>query len=306
MNTESSKIKGQNRAIIVMLVINDLGALPQIAIESVLRVSDSDIIIGYINKSDIANLSQFTELEFLDLTEDALRLELKLERDRYRSFDEDYFFQLVQLKWCLINRILNTNPDFHVIYSDLDVLWVKNVSQLIGESFKTLKDAHVLIQSYTANPANPRLCMGIVAFRNSFESRDILEKCIELHKSMLQSNPRIGDDDVITHYYKNSEHTSNIRELPQVMFPVGNLLNLYSRKNLYPALHAETPYVFHANHVVGLQKKIELLEIFSKNQSIPLQSISLRHRLYLKILVRLRFAKYNLKQTIYFLQRLER
>jgi hypothetical protein len=100
--------------------------------------------------------------------------------------------------------------------------------------------------------------MGFVAIRNSESSLKLVQSCAQIHNQMLELNPRTGDDDVISKYYVDNSYTNSILQLPQGLFPVGNFANLFSRKNLFPGLAPYKPYIFHANFVVGMRKKIHL------------------------------------------------
>jgi hypothetical protein len=104
--------------------------------------------------------------------------------------------------------------------------------------------------------------MGFVAFRNDFNSRDFIEQSAKRHKLELQSNSRIGDDDIATLLYVEREYPSWIYELPQTTFPVGVSLNLFRGKGVFPGLIAQEPFIFHANFVVGLSNKILLMKLF--------------------------------------------
>jgi len=294
MVDSSSSIGLESPSVIALLVINDLKLLPKLVIESIQNVTNSKIFVGYINDSDILQLKTFRNLEFIDLSKEATYLNLLSVNGNYRSFDEDSFFSLVQLKWPLIQKLMQLCPESNIIYTDVDVLWVRDASQLVSDSFSVLSRAHILIQSFTLSPTAPRLCMGFAAFRNSAEARSIVEKCTDLHKSLLIQNPRVGDDDVMTEYFLTSGYPESIHQLPQSTFPVGNMLNLFSKKSLYPALHPEKPFIFHANHVVGLTKKLELLELFSRNQTINLNSISQLRSSLIRSMIFVRFMKFLL------------
>jgi hypothetical protein len=82
--------------------------------------------------------------------------------------------------------------------------------------------------------------------------------------------------------YRELNFPSWIKELPQATFPVGSMVNLYSKKNLFPGLKGPSSYIFHANYVVGINNKILLLEKF-------LSQIS-AHRLGFKLSVYSRFT----------------
>jgi hypothetical protein len=100
---------------------------------------------------------------------------------------------------------------------------------------------------------------------------------------MLEKNPRSGDDDVITEIYRMEHFPLEIQLLPQTTFPVGNLLNLFAKRAQFPGLHPFTPYIFHANFVVGLAKKLMITRIAYRQHDLSFSSVQLRKRLLLRL-----------------------
>jgi hypothetical protein len=140
--------------------------------------------------------------------------------------------------------------------------------------------------------------MGFVAFRNSAQSLAIVRECSILHQKMLLSKPRIGDDDVITAYYKESGMSEGIYQLPQSSFPVGNLLNLFAKRSLFPGLIPAKPYIYHSNFVVGVERKIETAYLFFRNQGIGLSNIGMVSGMTLRVKISLRFLLFFLRKLL--------
>jgi hypothetical protein len=283
----------QTGPVVGLLIINKIPILPIMAISSILNHSDSNLIVGYISEADIADLPKNPRISFINLAEHAGSLGLIPKDGRYESFDEDSFFSLVQLKWFLFKEILAQNPSRDLIYSDLDVFWLKDASEFVRASFATLSRVNVLIQNFTLDSFSPQLCMGFVAFRNCEVNRKLISECLAIHKSLLVTNSRTGDDDVITHYYRTNDFPENILQLPQSTFPVGNLLNLFTKRSLYPGLVPKKPYIYHANFVVGLNKKMETAFLFYRNQKMAQPSMPLGNKIAIRLLVRLRFINFH-------------
>lgn len=290
------------RAIIALLVVNKLGNLPKIVIDSILKNSTSNIFVGFVNPLDISDIPRSERINFYDLSSAASMLDLRVGNGEYQSFDDDYFFSLVQLKWYLILDLMSQNPSSHIIYTDVDVLWNQESDKVVVESFRALDHVEIFIQSFTVRPALPRLCMGFAAFRNSMQSSALVRECIKIHREMLKLNPRIGDDDVITELYRRKEFPEYIYQLPQTSFPVGNMLNLFRRLPMYPGLFPESPMIFHANHVVGLRKKLELLHLFSASQGKHLYSVGKVRAIAIRIMVLLRFIVQQLRKMLRFIR----
>jgi hypothetical protein len=125
--------------------------------------------------------------------------------------------------------------------------------------------------------------MGFVSFRMGSYFDNLIGSASNLHAQMLIENPRTGDDDVITDLYTREGFPVEIQLLPQTTFPVGNLLNLFSKRDEFPGLQPFTPYIFHANFVVGLRKKLLITKIAFKLHGLNLDSISWRRRLLMDL-----------------------
>ena len=244
------------KSVVAFLVINQIKELPIASIRSVLESSESEIRVGYLNKNDIQGLDISSRIEFVQLRP---LPDLNLQ-GVYKDFSESLFYQIVQLKWQLLETLFATDFDI-VIYSDLDVIWISDPIGALQRVFSQNSGVAVQIQSFTTDPSNPKLCMGFVAFRNVATSHNIVAACKEIHLQSLKSDSHTGDDDVITKYYSDNNYTSEIQLLPQTTFPVGSLLNLFITRPVFPGLTAPKPYIFHLNYVVGLQNKRIMLRV---------------------------------------------
>ena len=298
MGNAGSQLTQTSSPIVALLLINRIPKMPLMSISSILKQSNSNLVIGYISEADTSELPKDSRISYLDLSAEALELGIANTDGKYQSFDKDSFFSLVQLKWKLLERLLLSNPEQNLIYSDLDVFWIRDASQLVEKSFDANPRLNLLIQNFTAEPSLPQLCMGFVAFRNSAQSLAIVRECSILHQKMLLSNPRIGDDDVITAYYKESGMSEGIYQLPQSSFPVGNLLNLFAKRSLFPGLIPTKPYIYHSNFVVGVERKIETAYLFFRNQGISLSNIGVVSGITLRLKISLRFLLFFLRKLL--------
>lgn len=247
-----------SNTLICFLVVNQMEKLPQISIESAINTTSGDICIGYLRKEDLPNLPSSSRIKYVQL--DLLGFESD-STQTYQSFSEDSFYQIVQYKWSLLNHVLQLDYQY-VIYSDTDVFWNLDPIQEIETTFEGLSKVNIQIQSFTDSLNQPQLCMGFVAFRINVETRDFINLCKERHKSDALQMEKVGDDDVVTRLYIELGRPNWIIELPQTTFPVGRMLKLFALNSLYPGLACPTPYIFHANFVIGLKNKLLLIKIF--------------------------------------------
>jgi hypothetical protein len=251
---------------ICFLVINKMKELPEISITSAHERTGAEIFIGCLDESDLPSLRNDIKVNLVPL-ENQFAADDKNLTHVYRDFAHDAFYQIVQLKWQLLQKIFNLGYEY-IIYSDTDVYWNQDPCKELLEVFEKRQQVHVQIQSFSDQASRPKLCMGFVAFRVSDISREFISICQDRHTRHSQEIGRIGDDDIVTQYYEESNFPAFILELPPTTFPVGRMLKIFAKNSKYPGLPSPVPYIFHANYVVGLRNKIILMKIFMKQYSI--------------------------------------
>lgn len=281
------------KSVVAFLVINQIDELPLASIRSVLKNSSAPIKVGFLNDQDIEGLDISPRVEFIRL-KPLPNLELN---GAYKDFSDSLFYQIVQLKWQLIETLFELDHDC-IIYSDLDVIWFSDPISSLESVFVRNPTVAMQVQSFTSDPSDPKLCMGFVAFMNSTSARTIVSECKELHFESLKTNAKFGDDDAITQYFVEKNLVDQIQLLPQSTFPVGSLLNLYTTVPVFPGLAAPTPYIFHLNYVVGLQNKRIMMRLLNRRLSV--KTFGLKHWRILLYLKKLRFVFSKLKKRLVF------
>jgi len=253
-----------NRTAVCLLVINRIDHLPKIAVSSILDNSSCHIFIGYLNLEDIEDFIGNPRISFIDLNLAAKALGVEINTDGYQDYLKSDFFKLIQLKWALLIQASKGTDCKYLILNDFDVIWLKDASAFVVRAFDIYQDSRVLIQDNSSNPAEPSLCMGFVVFNLTGNPEELFNKLAIRHSEMYSLDSSVGDDGVISDYFKNGGGFKEIRLLPQSVFPTGNLVSLYSPRFLFPGLSAPTPYIFHANYVIGLRKKLLLLYVLRR------------------------------------------
>jgi len=267
----------RSSSVVCLLIVNNMGSLPETVIKSILENSSDDVAIGFVNEADILRLPEDPRIQYLKLEES----ELQINKDsNYQDFNADFFYSIVQLKWTLLERLMDTKYRY-VVYNDSDVLWVNNPLPSLLRGFESNPQAFLYVQSFTESVDNPRLCMGFAAFKNSPRSLEFIRECKNLHKRLFLSNKKVGDDDVVTEMFIKGSYGTEIIELPQSTFPVGRNLNLYGNKEYFPGLAGPKPFIFHANFVIGLTNKILLMNKFLEITNSELFNKSLRFKIYI-------------------------
>ena len=271
------------KSAVALLVINQIPDLPALAVNSILQNSALPIYIGTVRDQDRIGIPKNDRIHYVDLSLEASKLSIAFKGAAYESFEEDAFFSIVQLKWVLFRKVSEINEFDFLIYNDIDVFWLRPVLPDLLAAFDKSPSTQVMIQHFSWIPGQPQLCMGFVAFRSGKYVNSLIKKASVLHAQMLEKNPRSGDDDVITEIYRMEHFPLEIQLLPQTTFPVGNLLNLFAKRAQFPGLHPFTPYIFHANFVEGLAKKLMITRIAYRQHDLSFSSVQLRKRLLLRL-----------------------
>ena len=282
---------------ICFLNINEMGEMAQTSIQSALDATDCPIFIGTdIDVEVMGNIfpsNPRIHYVRLKIGDDLSNTDTRL----YQDFNSDLFYQIVIYKWQLINRMLEMDYDY-VIYSDTDVYWNSNPVSDLLLAFKRDESKEILIQDATLLAGEIRLCMGFVAIRNSNESVTLVSKANALHAEMSKSRDRVGDDDVISEMYRETEVHRTIGRLPQISYPVGVFLNLYTSKDSFPGMRAPEPFIYHANFTIGLGRKYFLMRRFHSGRGPSRFSrYSLRMFVFLSYL-RVRLVLGRFKQVV--------
>lgn len=288
-----------SQAAVCLLVINKIDLLPKIAVSSILLESQCHIFIGYLNLKDVQDFTGNPRISLIDLSFAAKELGIDNNTTGYQDYLESHFFKLVQLKWALLAQASLLTSCNYLILNDFDVIWLKDASSFIEDAFEIFQGTQVLIQDNSSNPANPSLCMGFAVFRLNDSAKDLFEKLAGKHSRMYALDNSIGDDGVISDYFINEGGHRIIRLLPQSVFPTGNLISLYSPRFLFPGLAAPVPYIFHANYVIGLRKKLLLLFALRRALNIEQTHLTRKQRVIFcgEIILR-RFANSDLGKSI--------
>lgn len=250
----TASILSRNQFVVTLLVINKIDYLGELALQSILRLTDAPIIVGYLNSADVEELRKFTSLTFFQLDKEAAHIGLD-SSGKYQDYENENFFKLVQLKWPLFKHASTVfNAEF-VIYSDLDVVWIESPEKYLREVYFENEGVNICIQDATFKGSTKALCMGFVSFRNNSRSQQILEECRKEHAKSLVQNPKSGDDGVITDYFNKLKDKSDFFLLPQLSFPIGLFSNAFGDHSPFSGLTVTQPFIFHANYLVGARRK---------------------------------------------------
>jgi len=228
---------------------------------SILHCSTARIVVGYVNKSDIEDIPSHERVDLLDLSDHLIDTQPNDTNGTYREYGSGAFASVVALKWILVDHCLTLSQPDAVIYCDVDVIWLDDAAYDVTAAFRARPAVQLLVQSQDVSAAVWLPCTGFVAYRGSERALEIVRECRNRHhEALLQVTPGayIDDETVMRDYYPHST-PGEIQSLPQAAYPVGSLANLYRREAFLPGLGAPRPIIFHANWVIGMKAKAELL-----------------------------------------------
>jgi hypothetical protein len=237
--------------------------LTELSVSTILACSTANIVVGYVDDSEKTKFPKSERISFLRLEIPAITDSRQGESD-YKSFEDDDFFELVQLKWVLFEKAITDIDASFFTYVDLDVVWLRDLVPSFESVFKSNQDLDALVQDATRDPSTPSLCMGVFAFRKSKRSWDLIQSAKTIHKESNQRYGRFGDDDAITQIFVEEKSQFLVLPLPQLMYPVGLMANLWSPLSIVRGLRPPTPFVFHANYVSKLWKKLLIMSYFKQ------------------------------------------
>lgn len=273
---------------ICFLAINEIQELPELAVRSALSESSLDIYIGYTQISDVNNLLISDRVHAIDLS---AHIASDQHGVQYMDFSTSEFYKIVQLKWSLFESLL---PQFDfLIYSDIDVIWLRDSGFYVSSVFELNSDVDFLVQGFTEVVGREMLCMGFAAMRNNERTLQFIRDCRVNHRDEYVSNRFIGDDEIVTSQFHSLSRPSWIKELPQMYFPVGKMLNLYGTKPKFPGLASPEPYIFHLNYVVGLTNKRLMLRMLQNLESVE-ELLHFSNFRFWRLLVFLKRARFKL------------
>ncbi|MGE0289416.1 MAG: putative nucleotide-diphospho-sugar transferase [Bradyrhizobium sp.] len=136
--------------------------------------------------------------------------------ESYSSFGSQQFNGISWMKILFIRQLLR---DFeHVIYSDLDVIWLRNPIPYLIQ----VAQAYPLAFQTEGQPRfPPAVCAGFVSLRRSSRTTTFIDGLIELRQA-LSKDERIDDQGACQRLIEtNSGWLRDIFMLPEALFPNG-------------------------------------------------------------------------------------
>ena len=157
------------------------------------------------------------------------------------------FRKITQNKFPTIKDLLKTNES--VLYFDNDIFFKENPQKLIDSFKKT--DVDIFIQS--DEPTTP-FCTGFFLIKSNKKTDNFVDKIIDKNnKEQKAGRHQFGDQMSFIHTFQTNVGIVRLSVLERRIFPNGHAL----MKNDY---FKDDYVIAHANYVIGLDKKRELLK----------------------------------------------
>jgi len=175
------------------------------------------------------------------------------------DFDTASFNLMMQQKVLFIERSLRDYK--YVIYSDLDVAWLKNPLPLLLE---VLNEFDFAFQSEVQASARPVLCFGFASIRSTVFSRFLFKKLAKNLIGGSNENP-VVDQVILNEFYKNNLFfRKRLWPLPEGLFPNGLLYKILNNNEDDELLANQLqPFIYHANFLIGTTAKAKFLSKYA-------------------------------------------
>jgi hypothetical protein len=264
-----------------VLAIGNLGLLGEISLKSISQIHYQRIhaMADVPGKTWLQKqaLLMNLDIEFHEPPKAIAKTLDQFGNDYYSQFGESKFFQLMYLKWILIERALKSAPDIDfLVFTDLDVLWRRSIDDCIDDIFSDV-EINVAGQSDWNNKLelpSKFLCPGIMLWRNSTSSLQTLERIREFHQTKISQNINFPDDKAINEWMHIDDNIKSVALLSPHEFVIGHrILEILRGKSEFKIRNFRA---FHANYCSGSSRKILRLGLLSlSSKSYPFRFVAL-------------------------------
>jgi hypothetical protein len=179
---------------------------------------------------------------------------------KYQRYGSELFGRFTASK-CAAIRFLLQSGIARVIYTDVDIAWIRNPVPLVDQ---VLDAFDIAIQTEGIGRFPPQYCTGFMCVRNSEFAVELLDRLERTHLETLEAEPKVDDQIVFNRVVANSRDVMHrIFCLSELLFANGLSAGLIMAQNDdISALVASRArqMIFHANWTAGLPNKRLLLQ----------------------------------------------
>lgn len=182
----------------------------------------------------------------------------------YEIFGSSKFFRLMFLKWIVLQECMQEDhKGNYLIFSDLDVLWIKNLNSCLSDfanspaRFALQDDSSTLRQFF---------CPGIMIWKTSPAAKRTLSEIQNYHYKALMENPHLPDDKAINRWLLEGSNMGSMFVLPNREFVIGH--RIYQLLLESSGFKLSKLVAFHANYSIGSSEKILKIQAVRKSLRI--------------------------------------
>jgi hypothetical protein len=168
----------------------------------------------------------------------------------YVEWNTPEFNTFLKYRLPALRRILTEGSS--IIYSDIDVSWLRNPLPYLSQ---VLDHYPWACQTEASPEFPPQFCMGFFALSATPDTLEMID--LNIARNAGEADQILFREILI----ENPRYLNNIFPLPESSFPTGLLYQSVRSDNLQPVQLATRlrPFIFHANWCIGLQNKRQLL-----------------------------------------------
>jgi hypothetical protein len=176
------------------------------------------------------------------------------EIEGYSEYGTVPFNLVCSQKAKIISHTLRLGYDF-VVYSDFDVVVLDDFGPYLEKASRSYP---IGAQSECRRSFPPNYCCGFMYFNNSDYSYSLLSELSARNAKVIET---ANDQEVFNEAVQRDDLgiLQNIWTLPETLFANGLQYRHFLTGREFDLVGEIRPFVFHANWVIGLEKKIQLL-----------------------------------------------
>lgn len=179
--------------------------------------------------------------------------------ETYSDYGTDYFnrftsVKLLAVRWLLARGIRQ------VVYTDVDIVWIRNP---LGYLKRASKRHDLAAQNESYDVFAPKLCAGFMSFKNTPGVEQLISTLIALHEQAIAAGRNVHDQQIINEYFQENRRLHRaVWMLPTAQFPNGLFASMFATPDCLQTfpLTILRPMIFHASWCVGLRAKQAMLD----------------------------------------------
>ena len=177
----------------------------------------------------------------------------------YADYGTDTFNTFTRLKLLAV-RWLMAKGAAQVVYTDLDIVWIRNPLNYLK---KVAKRHDLAVQNESDQLGLAHVCAGFMSLKNTAAIDRLSATLIGLHEAAIADGRNVHDQQILNEYLQDHRKVHQaICFLPAAQFPNGLFAPMFAAPDclqVFP-LSLLRPMIFHANWCMGLRAKKDMLE----------------------------------------------